>query len=117
LPKKKKKTLDHSWVSSKVSTGSGLEPSVEVEDRVEESCSNGCELFIGGKGDHHHPIVSESNDQTEDTIEIPQKLGCTPFKEQHGICDERINERFGQKHKVFQSQPVLVQKGFREQHQ
>ncbi len=93
------------------------EPGIEVEDRIEESCSNGCELFIGRKGDHHHPIVSESDDQTEDTIEIPQKLGCSPFKEQHGICDERINERLDKNIRYFNHNLFSSQNKNLEQHQ
>jgi hypothetical protein len=72
-------------------------------------------LFIGGKGDHHHAIVSESDDQTEDTIEIPQKLGCGPFKEQHGICDERINERLDKNIRYF-NRNLFYSKKDLEQH-
>jgi hypothetical protein len=73
-------------------------------------------LFIGGKGDHHHAIVSESNDQTKDTIEIPQKLGCGPFKEQHGICDERINKRLDKNIRYF-NRDLFYSKKDLQQHQ
>ncbi len=63
-----------------------------VEEWVEESCNDWCNLTVWAKGYPHHAIVREGDKSDEHKVHVPTKFYWGPFKIHHGISDGWVDD-------------------------